>query len=123
MDTGQHAVDVDLPIDDLDTVLDVNLRGVILGMRYGIPAMIKSGGGAIVNWSSVGGLNATPKSGPYAVSKAGVIAATDSVRPVPADDASTSPAAVDSSRSRSMSAVLNSATAEMLPGPPRAKLK
>ena len=41
--------------------MDVDLRGVLLGMKHGIRAMIDSaGGGTIVNWSSVGGLNASP---------------------------------------------------------------
>ncbi len=39
--------------------MDVDLRGVILGMKHGIRAMLEHGdGGAIVNWSSIGGLNA-----------------------------------------------------------------
>jgi NAD(P)-dependent dehydrogenase (short-subunit alcohol dehydrogenase family) len=38
--------------------MDVDLFGVIFGMKHGIRAMRQSGGGAIVNWSAVGGLNA-----------------------------------------------------------------
>ena len=41
--------------------MDVDLRGVLLGMKHGIRAMLERGdGGAIVNWSSIGGLNASP---------------------------------------------------------------
>lgn len=39
-------------------VMDVNLKSVLFGMKHGIRAMLQSGGGAIVNWSAVGGLNA-----------------------------------------------------------------
>jgi NAD(P)-dependent dehydrogenase (short-subunit alcohol dehydrogenase family) len=70
------------PLDELtmaeyDRIMDVNLRGVLLGMKYGIRAMTRSGGGAIVNWSSVGGLNASMlPTATYSASKAGVIAVT-----------------------------------------------
>jgi len=67
----------ELTMDDFDKTMDVNLRGVLLGMKYGIRAMLESGGGAIVNWSSVGGLNAsTFGTATYSASKAGVIAVT-----------------------------------------------
>jgi len=57
------------------------LRGVLLGMKHGIPVMIDSGGGSIVNWSSVGGLNASPGRMPtsvYNAAKAAVISVTKS---------------------------------------------
>lgn len=66
----------DLTMDDYDRILDVDLRGVLLGMKYGIRAMLETGGGAIVNWSSVGGLNAGLATSVYSAAKAGVIAAT-----------------------------------------------
>ena len=40
--------------------MDVDLRSVWLGTKHGISAMLPTGGGVIVNWSSTGGLNATP---------------------------------------------------------------
>jgi len=64
-----------------DSVMDVDLRGVYLGMKYGIPAMVPTGGGSIVNWSSVGGLNAASGRMPvsiYNAAKAGVISLTKS---------------------------------------------
>jgi NAD(P)-dependent dehydrogenase (short-subunit alcohol dehydrogenase family) len=70
-----------LSMDDYDTVMDVDLRGVLLGMKYGIPAMVAVGGGSIVNWSSVGGLNASPGRMPtsvYNAAKAAVISVTKS---------------------------------------------
>jgi NAD(P)-dependent dehydrogenase (short-subunit alcohol dehydrogenase family) len=68
----------ELKMEDFDSTMDVNLRGVLLGMKHGIRAMVDNDtGGAIVNWSSVGGLNAsTFGTATYSASKAGVIAVT-----------------------------------------------
>jgi NAD(P)-dependent dehydrogenase (short-subunit alcohol dehydrogenase family) len=67
----------ELTMEKFDATMNVNLRGVLLGMKYGIRAMLNSGGGSIVNWSSVGGLNAsTFGTATYSASKAGVIAVT-----------------------------------------------
>jgi NAD(P)-dependent dehydrogenase (short-subunit alcohol dehydrogenase family) len=67
----------ELTMESFDATMNVNLRGVLLGMKYGIRAMLDSGGGSIVNWSSVGGLNAsTFGTATYSASKAGVIAVT-----------------------------------------------
>lgn len=65
-------------MEDYDKTMDVDLRGVLLGMKHGIRAMLESGsGGAIVNWSSVGGLNASPfGTSVYSAAKAGVISLT-----------------------------------------------
>jgi NAD(P)-dependent dehydrogenase (short-subunit alcohol dehydrogenase family) len=38
-----------------DTVMDINAKGVFLGMKYAIPALQRAGGGAIVNISSISG--------------------------------------------------------------------
>jgi NAD(P)-dependent dehydrogenase (short-subunit alcohol dehydrogenase family) len=54
----------------------VNLRGVFLGMRYGIPAMLAGGGGSVINVASIAGLVAFAGSTAYAASKAGVLAMT-----------------------------------------------
>jgi NAD(P)-dependent dehydrogenase (short-subunit alcohol dehydrogenase family) len=57
-----------------DTVLDINLKGIWLCMKYEIPAMLKGGGGAIVNMSSTGGLVGSALGiGAYHASKHGVI--------------------------------------------------
>ena len=60
-------------------VLAVNLNGVFLGARYGIPEMRKRGGGAIVNISSLNGIRGTPGALAYAASKGGVVAITMSM--------------------------------------------
>jgi NAD(P)-dependent dehydrogenase (short-subunit alcohol dehydrogenase family) len=68
----------ELDMDMYDRLMDVNLRGVFLGMKYGIRAMLTSGGGSIVNWSSVGGLNGNAYTSVYNASKHAVIGATKS---------------------------------------------
>jgi NAD(P)-dependent dehydrogenase (short-subunit alcohol dehydrogenase family) len=62
--------------DEFDRVLEVNLRGVFLGIKYSVPHLIKSGGGAIINTASVGGLKAFTGKPAYTASKAAVIALT-----------------------------------------------
>jgi NAD(P)-dependent dehydrogenase (short-subunit alcohol dehydrogenase family) len=69
----------DISMELYDRLMDVDLRGVILGMKHGVRAMLAGGaGGSIVNWSSVGGLNGAPGTSVYSAAKAGVIAATKS---------------------------------------------
>jgi NAD(P)-dependent dehydrogenase (short-subunit alcohol dehydrogenase family) len=60
-------------------VFAVNVNGVFLGCRAAIPAMRRSGGGSIVNISSVAGLLATPYATAYGASKATVRQLTKSV--------------------------------------------
>jgi NAD(P)-dependent dehydrogenase (short-subunit alcohol dehydrogenase family) len=73
---GAQAV-AEITMDEYDRVMDVDLRGVVLGTKHGIKAMLPTGGGVIVNWSSTGGLNASfmPVS-VYSAAKHGVIAFT-----------------------------------------------
>lgn len=73
---GAEAL-AEVTMEEYDRVMDVNLRGVLLGTKHGIRAMLPTGGGAIANWSSTGGLNGNsfPVS-VYSASKAGVIAFT-----------------------------------------------
>jgi NAD(P)-dependent dehydrogenase (short-subunit alcohol dehydrogenase family) len=61
-----------------DRLMDVNLRGVFLGMKYGIRVMRPAGGGSIINWSSVGGLNGNAYTAVYNASKHAVIGASKS---------------------------------------------
>ncbi len=64
-------------MEDYDKTMDVDLRGVLLGMKHGIRAMLPGGGGVILNWSSIGGLNASPfGTSVYSAAKAGVISLT-----------------------------------------------
>src|SRR5690349_16826608 len=67
----------DVTMEHYDRTMDIDLRGVLLGMKHGARAMVKGGNtGAIINWSSIGGLNASPATSIYSAAKAGVIALT-----------------------------------------------
>jgi len=66
----------DLPLDEFDTALHVNARGVFLAMKYQIPAMLAGGGGAIVNMSSTAGLAGAPGMSAYAAGKHAIIGLT-----------------------------------------------
>jgi NAD(P)-dependent dehydrogenase (short-subunit alcohol dehydrogenase family) len=59
-----------------DAVMDINVKGVWLSMKYEIPRMLQRGGGAIVNCSSVAGLIGFPGIGIYIASKHAVIGLT-----------------------------------------------
>src|SRR5438093_5409293 len=62
--------------EDFDRIIAVNQKGVFFGIKYGAPAIIASGGGAIVNMSSVAGLGGAPLFGAYAATKHAVIGLT-----------------------------------------------
>jgi NAD(P)-dependent dehydrogenase (short-subunit alcohol dehydrogenase family) len=61
---------------ELDQGIRTNIRGTFLGMRAQIPAMLRTGGGAIVNMASTAGLHGVAGLGAYAAGKAGIIALT-----------------------------------------------
>jgi len=77
---------IDGPIENIveydeegfDKVVDVNLKGVWLGLKYGIEAMLEDGGGSIISTSSIGGQVAVPEYSGYGASKAGVSLITKS---------------------------------------------
>ncbi|MDP7066920.1 MAG: SDR family NAD(P)-dependent oxidoreductase [Acidimicrobiales bacterium] len=69
---------MDYPEDDFDQVINVNLRGVWLGMKYSGPAMIANGGGSIVNTASTAGLLGARGLSAYVASKHGVVGLTKS---------------------------------------------
>ncbi len=73
---GSGAAMIDFTEEDWDDVLDVNLKGVWLCMKHEIPALLRTGGGAIVNTSSVAGLVGSQHSPAYAASKHGVVGLT-----------------------------------------------
>lgn len=71
--TGRQTSFPDVPVDLWSRMLDINLRGVVLGTQFGIEAM-KKRGGAIVNVASGAGIGLGPNDAPvYAASKAGVV--------------------------------------------------
>ncbi|MET8431113.1 SDR family NAD(P)-dependent oxidoreductase [Nocardia sp. NPDC004860] len=65
---------VDLTEDSWNLILDIDLKGMWLGMQAVIPSMIESGGGKIVNVSSVAALIGMQNTAAYAAAKGGIIA-------------------------------------------------
>ena len=55
-------------------IIDINLTGVFLCLKYGIPRLIDAGGGSVILTASIGGLAAFPGSAAYSAAKGGVIA-------------------------------------------------
>jgi NAD(P)-dependent dehydrogenase (short-subunit alcohol dehydrogenase family) len=71
------AMIADVTMEHYDRLMNVDLRGVLLGTKHAIKAMVAGGrGGSIVNWSSLGGVNGSPFTGVYSAAKAGVISIT-----------------------------------------------
>jgi NAD(P)-dependent dehydrogenase (short-subunit alcohol dehydrogenase family) len=66
----------DIDPADFDRGIRTNIRGTFLGMKYQIPAMLRSGGGAIVNMASIAGLNGVANLAAYVAGKAGIIGLT-----------------------------------------------
>ena len=65
------------PLDTYERTMDINVKGVLLGCRHGIPAMLESGGGSIVNVASfVAHLGAATPQIAYTASKGAVLAMT-----------------------------------------------
>ena len=74
---GDAMLIKDITAEHYDRLMDVNLRGVLHGIKHGARAMVKAGnGGSIINWSSIGGLNGSLMVGIYSATKAGVISLT-----------------------------------------------
>lgn len=73
---GASASTMDCTEENWDRVIDINLKGVWLCMKYEIPVMLRQGGGAIVNTSSVAGLVGFRNMPAYCASKGGIIALT-----------------------------------------------
>jgi len=68
----KHHTIEDLSLEDWRSVLNVNLEGVFLGTKHAIGAMKQSGGGSIVNISSIAGLVGMPDTSSYVASKGAV---------------------------------------------------
>lgn len=68
----------DLSFADYEQVIKSNLNGVFLAMKYEIPAMLASGGGAIVNMASTAGVQGVRGMSGYAAAKHGIIGLTKS---------------------------------------------
>jgi NAD(P)-dependent dehydrogenase (short-subunit alcohol dehydrogenase family) len=73
---GEQNPTADYSIEGWQKLIGVNLSGVFYCMKYEIPAMLKSGGGAIVNMASILGRVAFANSPAYVTSKHGVVGLT-----------------------------------------------
>jgi NAD(P)-dependent dehydrogenase (short-subunit alcohol dehydrogenase family) len=73
----EDGLPVDTPEAVWERVIDVNLKGVFLGCKYGIPALLRAGGGSIINTASfVAVVGAATAQIAYTASKGGVLAMT-----------------------------------------------
>lgn len=73
MDALEQDVDIlSIPTEMWDKIMQITLRGTMLGCRYGVKAMRKSGGGSIINTSSMYGVSAFVRQPAYGVSKGAI---------------------------------------------------
>jgi NAD(P)-dependent dehydrogenase (short-subunit alcohol dehydrogenase family) len=73
---GGRAATAECTEEEWDRIININLKGVWLCMKYEIPQMLKQGGGAIVNTASVAGLVGFKGTPAYVASKHGVVGLT-----------------------------------------------
>src|SRR5215211_521625 len=73
---GVAATAPDTSEEDWDRQMDVNLKGTFFGIKYSVPAMRDSGGGSIVNISSVAALVGVQDRAAYCAAKGGILALT-----------------------------------------------
>jgi NAD(P)-dependent dehydrogenase (short-subunit alcohol dehydrogenase family) len=66
----------DLPVDEWDRIVDINLRGSFLVCKHIGKSMINSGGGSIVNIASTAAVTGVPRAPAYCASKSGVVLLT-----------------------------------------------
>lgn len=69
---GAYGKTADYDLTEFDRVWATNGRGVFMGMKYAIPLMLKTGGGSIINTSSMAALVVFPAMPAYSASKAAV---------------------------------------------------
>jgi NAD(P)-dependent dehydrogenase (short-subunit alcohol dehydrogenase family) len=69
---GPLSTVAEYDMDAFDQVVAVNLRGVFMGVKYGIQAMLEDGGGSIINTSSIAGESGVMGRSAYSATKAGV---------------------------------------------------
>lgn len=70
----------EIPVEDWDAIIDINLKGVAYGTSAAYKQMVKQGHGHIVNTASLAGLTPAPLLAPYSTVKFGVVGMCDSLR-------------------------------------------
>lgn len=68
------------PLEDWQRVVDVNMWGVIHGIRLFVPAMVEAGRGHVVNTASMAGLGVIPSNGIYNATKHAVVSLSETLR-------------------------------------------
>ncbi len=74
---GAQNLTADYPIEDWEKTISVNLSGVFYCMKYEIPAMLKNGGGSIINMASILGRVGFTGAVGYVAAKHGVLGLTE----------------------------------------------
>ena len=74
--SGPSAPTADYPLDGWAQVININLSGVFYGMKYQIAAMLKTGGGSIINMASILGATGFATAPAYTAAKHGVVGLT-----------------------------------------------
>jgi len=74
--TGPNLTVADYPVDAWKQVIDIDLNGVFLCNRAGVPGMTQRNYGRIINIASIAGKEGNPKGAAYSAAKGGVIALT-----------------------------------------------
>lgn len=69
----------EVPLEDWEWIMGINLWGVVYGCRAFLPGMKKRGSGHIINVASAAGLLSPPKLSPYNVTKSAVVALTETI--------------------------------------------
>ncbi|SEN04821.1 NAD(P)-dependent dehydrogenase, short-chain alcohol dehydrogenase family [Mesobacillus persicus] len=64
---------VNLDLDEWDRLMDVNVKSIVIGCKYAVPHLIKSGGGSIINTASMAGFTGDSIRTAYGSSKAAVV--------------------------------------------------
>ena len=77
--SGPGTPFVDNSIEQIDEVLNINLRGALYGLKYVLAVMLKQGGGNIVNMSSSAGLVGIEGVGTYSATKHGIAGITKTI--------------------------------------------
>ena len=77
--TAQDATAVDAPLDEFWRAIKLDLYGTFLGCRFGIPAIIASGGGSVINMASNVALMGVAGRDCYTAAKGGIAAITRSM--------------------------------------------
>lgn len=70
---GKVAPIPEIDVNDFDLLMNINVRGIFLGLKHVLPVMMKNKKGSIINTSSVAGLSGAPGLAPYVASKHAII--------------------------------------------------